>query len=78
MTTERTFLGYTEEITVCGCCGKTNLKGTYAVEIQGIGLVFYGSSCVKKTLGVTPHFLERIMIRIGRKNNGSYIYKVAA
>lgn len=78
MTTNRKFLGYTEEITVCGCCGKTNLKGTYAIEIDGTGLVFYGSSCVKKTLGITPHFLERIMTRIARKNNGSAIYKVAA
>lgn len=78
MTTERTFLGYTEEITVCGCCGKTNLKGTYAVEIQGIGLVFYGSSCVQKSFSISAYALDRKMIRIGRKNKGSYIYKVAA
>ena len=78
MIATRTFLGYTEEITVCGCCGKTNLKGTYAVEINGLGLVFYGSSCVQKTFNMTATSLERIMIRIGRKNNGSAICKAAA
>lgn len=77
MKTERNFLGYTEEITVCGCCGKSNLKGTYAVDISGLGLVFYGSSCVQKTFNITANNLERTMTRIGRKNNGSAIYKIS-
>jgi len=78
MTTNRNFLGYTDEITVCGCCGKTNLKGTYAIEIEGLGLVFYGSSCVQKTFDLSARNLERIMTRIGRKNNGDATYKKAA
>ena len=78
MTTNRNFLGYTDEITVCGCCGKTNLKGTYAIEIEGLGLVFYGSSCVQKTFDLSARNLERIMTRIGRKNNGDATYKRAA
>lgn len=78
MTTNRNFLGYTDEITVCGCCGKTNLKGTYAIEIEGLGLVFYGSSCVQKTFDLSARNLEKIMTRIGRKNNGDATYKKAA
>jgi len=78
MTTNRNFLGYTDEITVCGCCGKINLKGTYAIEIEGFGLVFYGSSCVQKTFDLSARNLEKIMTRIGRKNNGDATYKKAA
>ena len=78
MKTNKNFLGYSDEITVCGCCGKTNLKGTYAIEIEGLGLVFYGSSCVQKTFDLSARNLERIMTSIGRKNKGDASYKKAA
>lgn len=40
-------LGFTEEITQCGCCGKSELKGTYAFETTS-GIQYYGSICAKK------------------------------
>ena len=41
-------LGLTEEMTTCDRCGKTELKGTYAVEDDS-GMIYYlGSTCVKK------------------------------
>lgn len=40
-------LGFTEEITQCGCCGKSELKGTYAFETSS-GIQYYGSTCAKK------------------------------
>jgi len=40
-------LGFTEQETVCGLCGKSELKGTYAVETEN-GIIYLGSSCIKK------------------------------
>jgi hypothetical protein len=45
-------IGFTDQITECECCGKTNLKGTYCLEIDGTEL-YYGSSCAFKTHGIT-------------------------
>lgn len=43
-------LGYTDEITACDCCGKSNLCGTFAVEVE-TGVQHYGSVCVNKVFG---------------------------
>lgn len=40
-------LGFTEDVTVCGMCGKLDLKGTFAVSVDS-GLIYLGSSCIKK------------------------------
>jgi ribosome-binding protein aMBF1 (putative translation factor) len=45
-------IGFTDQITECECCGKTNLKGTYCLEIDGTEL-YYGSSCAFKAHGIT-------------------------
>lgn len=39
-------LGFTDSITTCGCCGRVDLKGTYAIEdlING-EIVYYGCVC---------------------------------
>ena len=44
-------LGFTDSTTQCDCCGKSGLKGTYAVELDGTTL-YYGSVCVKRNLGL--------------------------
>ncbi len=38
-------VGHTDEITVCDCCGKKNLKSTVALERADGDIVFYGSDC---------------------------------
>lgn len=38
-------VGHTDEITVCDCCGKKNLKATVALERADGEVVFYGSDC---------------------------------
>jgi len=43
----KTILGFTEEISSCDCCGKSNLKGTWNVEVNG-SIYYLGSTCVKK------------------------------
>lgn len=45
-------LGFTEEITDCACCGKSDLKGTYAIDING-DLTYYGSVCAFKIHGIS-------------------------
>jgi hypothetical protein len=50
MATNVRFLGTTEEVTVCGCCGKENLKKTVAVSIDDTDPVFYGTDCAAQAL----------------------------
>lgn len=44
-------LGYTDEVTTCDCCGKRNLKGSFAIETDGGETIYYGSVCVNKIYG---------------------------
>jgi hypothetical protein len=44
---EKRILGFTEEITSCDCCGKYDLKGTFAVDFEG-DVQYYGSVCAFK------------------------------
>ena len=59
-------LGYSDEITTCGHCGKTNLKGTYAVETETMGLLYFGSSCVKKAYGISKSILDSAASKANR------------
>lgn len=43
------FLGITDDVTVCGCCGRTGLKRTVALEIDD-EVHFYGCDCAAKAL----------------------------
>lgn len=45
-------IGYTDSVQECECCGKTELKGTYCLEIDGVEL-YYGSVCAFKVHGVS-------------------------
>lgn len=40
-------LGFTEDYTNCDCCGKTKLKGTYAVQYDDGEIIHFGSRCIK-------------------------------
>jgi hypothetical protein len=40
-------LGFTEENTACDLCGKTELKGTYAIEDDNGTIYYLGSTCIK-------------------------------
>lgn len=43
--------GWTDEVTACDCCGKSDLSGTFGVELERGDLVHYGSTCVVRNLG---------------------------
>ena len=54
-----TILGFTDKHNTCDCCGKSELKGTYSVIIND-NEFFYGSTCVKRNLGLTQkEFLSK-------------------
>ncbi len=53
-----TIIGFTDEITSCACCGKSNLKGTYAVEVEGL-LTYFGSTCAFKKHGVAKDEMKK-------------------
>lgn len=43
------FLGSTDDVTTCEHCGKSALKGTIALEIDG-SVVYFGSTCASRAL----------------------------
>lgn len=47
-----TILGVTDEITICECCGKKNLRDTVCLEETETGEVkYFGSICAARALG---------------------------
>lgn len=44
------FLGTTDEVTACDCCGKSNLKSTVVFDVAG-EIVHYGSTCAARHTG---------------------------
>lgn len=49
---------FTDSVTTCECCGKSELKGTYLV-FDGIDEHYYGSTCVKRHLNITTSELTK-------------------
>lgn len=47
-------LGFTDSVTDCGCCGRTELKGTYVMEhIESGEINYFGCVCAAKHQGYT-------------------------
>jgi hypothetical protein len=42
-------LGISDEVLTCGCCGKSNLYRTVALDIDGT-VAYYGTNCAALTL----------------------------
>lgn len=53
-------LGFVEEVTTCGYCGREELKGTLALENTQDGSIgYYGSTCGAKIAQTTVKILEK-------------------
>lgn len=52
-------LALTDSVTTCDCCGRENLKNTYAVTDDMGGEFYYGTTCVKRNLGYTKEEIQR-------------------
>lgn len=50
MANEIKFLGNTDEVDTCDCCGKKNLKSTVALSIDDADPVYYGVVCAARAL----------------------------
>lgn len=61
-------IGFTDFQTTCDCCGKSELKGTYCIEVNGEEL-YYGSSCAIKTYSQSLGINNTKSLTIAVKNN---------
>jgi hypothetical protein len=68
MTTEIKIIGFTDKVTDCDCCGKTGLKGTYCVSIDG-NEFYYGSTCATKNTGITSETIKKEVVKINNISN---------
>ena len=68
-------IGYTDSITECECCGKTELKGTYCIELDGIEL-YYGSTCAFKAHGLTTDEQKELKASFTKEQKNKKLYEV--
>lgn len=52
------FLGTTDEVDVCDCCGKKNLKSTVAISVDDGDAMYYGVVCAARALGSNPKYIR--------------------
>lgn len=45
-------LGWSDEVTVCDCCGKSNLSGTVGLETEDGTILHYGTTCAGRALRI--------------------------
>ena len=48
----KSILGYSDDVTSCDCCGKSDLKGTYTVLLNG-NINYFGSVCAFKVHAIS-------------------------
>lgn len=60
METTKKIIGFTDSVNECDCCGKTGLKGTFCVEINGEEL-YYGSTCAFKKHGFAKKEVDSLL-----------------
>lgn len=63
MTTEFKIIGFTDKVNECDCCGRTELKGTYCIYIDG-NEFYYGSSCASNTIKVSSDYIKKEIKKI--------------
>ena len=68
-------IAFTDQVTQCECCGKSGLKGTFCVEIDGIE-VYYGSTCAHKKHGLNKDILNVAKAPKGLYNQLAFIQDV--
>lgn len=68
-----TIIGYTDSINECDCCGKTELKGTYCVEVDGVEL-YYGSVCAFKNHGITIEEQKEAKAKFTKEQKNKKLY----
>lgn len=63
MKAEFKIIGFTDKINECDCCGKTELKGTYCISIDG-NEFYYGSTCASNTINISSDEIKKEVKKI--------------
>ena len=66
-------LGISDEVTVCECCGRTNLKKTVVLS-NGDGEVRYGTECAARAMKIKKGDVEKA-VRSAEKSKAEEIEK---
>lgn len=48
-----TVLGISDDVTMCECCGREDLKRTVAISFDGAAAVYYGTTCAARAIKTT-------------------------
>lgn len=68
MTANFKIIGFTDKVNECDCCGKTELKGTYCISIEG-NEFYYGSTCSSNTIKVSSDEIKKKVKKIELEKN---------
>jgi hypothetical protein len=63
MTTDIKIIGFTDKVNTCDCCGRSDLKGTYCISIDGVEL-YYGVSCAANATNYTTEVIKKEVKKI--------------
>lgn len=69
METSKKIIGFTDSVNECDCCGKSGLKGTFCVEIDG-NEFYYGSTCAFKKHGFEKKECDKVLRDYNYKLDG--------
>lgn len=53
------FLGMSDDVTTCGCCGRVNLKRTVALSFDDADATYYGTTCAAHALRMPAAEVKR-------------------
>ena len=71
-----TIIGYTDQINECDCCGKTELKGTYCVDVDGLEF-YFGSVCAFKSHRLTIEQQKELKKTYTKEQKNKMLYEKA-
>jgi len=63
MTTDIKIVGFTDKVNECDCCGRTELKGTYCISIDG-NEFYYGVTCAANATNYTTEVIKKKVKKI--------------
>lgn len=67
-TSKYTIAGFTNAVTVCECCGKSELKGTFVMIDENGDDFYFGSVCGARAAGITTKKLSETVKQINLNN----------
>jgi len=68
MTADIKIIGFTDKVNECDCCGRTELKGTYCISIEGNEL-YYGVTCAANVTNYTTEVIKKEVKKIEIEKN---------